>query len=216
MSDRLARIPTGRPPDVDRDPVVRLLPDVPTGLVATPACGTPTVPPAIVLVWTNHGDPATPAVRNRLERSADPSFATGLTSMVLPGAISRHTDGDVLPNTTYHYRVRAEYPTGHSAWSNLAPGCVPLLAPVRLTALVPQVGPPRLFWTNRSFADGVELQRATNPTFSSGLVTLALPTCATWTDPTVGPETTYYYRVRTGYLGTFSPWSTLAVVSTRR
>lgn len=225
MPDKLAQTPVGHPVDVRSDggsPLIRVSPAVPTGLTASAACGSPAVPPAIVLVWTNHG-PVRAATRNLLQRATDPSFTTGLSTLTLAGSATGCHDSTVVPNTTYYYRVRAENAAGRSAWSNLAPGCVPLLAPTwltalapaRLTALAPTTGPMVLSWTNRSFASGVELQRATNPTFTSGLATFPLPVCGTCTDPTVGAETTYYYRVRTVYLGAASPWSNLASVTTR-
>jgi hypothetical protein len=217
MSDKLAQTPVGHPVDAGSDggsPVIGVSPAVPTGLTASAACGSPTVPPAIVLVWTNHGT-LSEATRNLLQRANDPSFTTGLATLTLVASATGCTDFAVVPNTTYHYRVRAENVATRSAWSNLAPGCVPLLAPTRLTALAPISGPPALSWTNRSFASGVELQRATNPTFTSGLATFPLPVCGACTDTSVGAETTYYYRVRTGYLGAGSPWSNLASVTTR-
>ncbi len=71
-----------------------------------------------------------------------------------------------------------------------------------------------LSWTNRSFAGGVDLQRATNPTFAYGLVTLSLPAISAYTDTTVTPRTTtYYYRVRTTLPAALSPWSRVIAVA---
>ena len=58
------------------------------------------------------------------------------------------------------------------------------------------------------------MQRATNPTFTSGPGTTAIGVGDSHVDPAVAPDTTYYYRVRTTYLGAASPWSTVATVTT--
>lgn len=71
-----------------------------------------------------------------------------------------------------------------------------------------------LRWLNRSFATGIDVQRATNPTFTSGPGTTAIGVGDNHVDPAVAPDTTYYYRVRTTYLGAASPWSTVATVTT--
>jgi hypothetical protein len=70
-----------------------------------------------------------------------------------------------------------------------------------------------LRWTNRSFATGIDVQRATNPTFTSGPGTTAIGVGDNHLDATVAPDTTYYYRVRTTYLGAASAWSTVATVT---
>ncbi len=81
---------------------------------------------------------------------------------------------------------------------------------------MPPAAPLRvaLRWANNSFATGIDVQRATNPTFTSGPGTTAISVGDSHLDPAVAPDTTYYYRVRTTYLGAASPWSTLAAVTT--
>ena len=76
---------------------------------------------------------------------------------------------------TYHYRIRAENAVSYSSWSNGVPASVHLAAPSGLVAAVPPAAPLRvaLRWANRSFATGIDVQRATNPTFTSGPGTTA-------------------------------------------
>jgi hypothetical protein len=200
---------------MSRPLVVRVSPRAPTGLTATPVPGSTIALPAIALTWTDNGD-RPPATRHRLERATSATFAGPVTVLTVAATATRYVDATVTPGVTYHYRIRAENAVACSAWSNGVLAAVRLAAPTGLTALVPTTAPLRvaLRWTNRSFATGVDVQRATNPTFTSGPTTMAVGITDHHLDPTVAPETTYYYRVRTTYLGTASAWSTVGVVTT--
>ncbi|MFI0791114.1 multicopper oxidase domain-containing protein [Micromonospora rubida] len=200
---------------MSRPLVLRVAPKAPTGLTATPVAGSATVLPAIALTWTGNG--SHPQARSHLlQRATDIAFTEGVTAITVAAAASRYTDATVTPGVTYHYRIRAENEVSCSAWSNGVPATVRLAAPAGLVAAIPPAAPPRvaLRWANRSFATGVDVQRATNPTFTSGPVTTAIGVDGQHVDAVVAPETTYYYRVRTTYLGTASPWSTVATVTT--
>jgi FtsP/CotA-like multicopper oxidase with cupredoxin domain len=200
---------------MSRPLVLRVSPRAPTGLTATPAPGSATALPAIVLTWTGNGG-APPATSHLLQRATDPTFTAGLTALTVAAGATRWTDASVTPGVTYHYRIRAENAVSCSAWSNSTPAAVELAAPARLTATVPPAAPLRvaLRWANRSFATGVDVQRATNPTFTSGPGTTAIGVGEGHLDTALAPDTTYYYRVRTTYLGAASPWSTVATVTT--
>ncbi|WP_229401177.1 multicopper oxidase domain-containing protein [Micromonospora okii] len=195
--------------------VLRVAPKAPTGLTATPVAGSATVLPAIALAWTGNGS-RPPASSHLLQRATDAAFTEGVTAITVAAAATRYTDATVTPGVTYHYRIRAENEVSCSAWSNGVPASVRLAAPAGLAAAVPPAAPLRvaLRWANRSFATGVDVQRATNPTFTSGPATVAVGVDGQHVDPAVAPETTYYYRVRTTYLGAASPWSTVAAVTT--
>ncbi|WP_281935480.1 fibronectin type III domain-containing protein [Micromonospora sp. AKA38] len=200
---------------MSRPLVLRVSPRAPTGLTATPVPGSATALPAIALAWTGNGS-RPPATSHRLQRATDSAFTTGRTEITVAATATRYTDATVTPGVTYHYRIRAENAVSCSAWSNDAPAAVRLTAPSRLTAAVPPAAPLRvaLRWANHSFATGVDVQRATNPTFTSGPGTTAITVGEAHLDPVVAPDTTYYYRVRTTYLGAASPWSTVATVTT--
>ncbi|MFE9203077.1 hypothetical protein [Micromonospora sp. NPDC007230] len=200
---------------MSRPLVVRVAPKAPTGLTATPAPGSATVLPAIALAWTGNGS-RPPATSHLLQRATDPTFTAGLTEITVAATATRYTDATVTPGVTYHYRIRAENAVSCSAWSNSVPASVQLTSPAKLTAAVPPAAPLRvaLRWANRSFATGVDVQRATNPTFTSGPGTTAIAVGDAHLDAAVAPDTTYYYRVRTTYLGAASPWSTVATVTT--
>ncbi len=195
--------------------VLRVAPQAPTGLTATPGPGSATALPAILLAWTGNGNPPA-ATSHLLQRATDPTFTDGLTAITVAASATHYTDATVTPGVTYHYRIRAENAVSCSAWSNCAPASVRLAAPTSLAAVVPPTAPLRvaLHWRNRSFATGVDVQRATNPTFTSGPGTTAISVGDTHLDPAVAPNTRYYYRVRTTYLGAASPFSTVAQVTT--
>ncbi|MER7332393.1 MULTISPECIES: hypothetical protein [unclassified Micromonospora] len=195
--------------------VLRVSPRAPTGLTATPAPGSATALPAIALAWTGNGSrPA--ATSHLLQRATDATFTQGLTAITVAATATRYTDATVTPGVTYHYRIRAENAVSCSTWSNSVPASVQLAAPAGLTAAIPPAAPLRiaLRWTNRSFATGIDVQRATNPTFSSGPGTTAIGVGDNHLDAAVAADTTYYYRVRTTYLGAASPWSTVARATT--
>jgi hypothetical protein len=207
QSDLLAHQDAG----ARRPIVLRVSPAQPTGLTATPLPGNPTLLPAIGLVWTNNATrPAATACV--IERATDATFSTGHTVFAAPAAGRAYTDSTVRPGATYYYRLRAENTAGYSAWSNTVSAAVELLAPTGLTATVPAHPPLRaaLGWSNQSSATGIDIQRATNPTFTSGLTTIGGPVATSHVDGAVRANTTYYYRVRTGYLGAASPWSNIA------
>ncbi|MBX7268388.1 hypothetical protein KIF24_21805 [Micromonospora sp. Llam7] len=195
--------------------VVRVSPRAPTGLTAAPAPGSATALPAITLTWTGNGS-RPPATSHLLQRATDATFTNGLTTLTVAATATRYTDATVTPGVTYHYRIRAENAVSCSTWSNCVPAAVQLTAPTRLAASIPPAAPLRvaLRWANHSFATGIDVQRATNPTFTSGPGTTAISVGDNHLDPAVAPDTTYYYRVRTSYLGAASPWSTVATVTT--
>ncbi|MFY1619938.1 hypothetical protein [Micromonospora sp. WMMD736] len=195
--------------------VLRVTPRAPTGLTATPVPGSATALPAIALAWTGNGG-RPPATSHLLQRATDGSFGGDVTTITVAATATRYTDATVTPGVTYHYRIRAENDVSYSSWSNSVPASVHLAAPGGLIAAIPPAAPLRvaLRWTNRSFATGIDVQRATNPTFTSGPGTTAIGVGDNHLDTTAAPDTTYYYRVRTTYLGAASAWSTVAAAST--
>ncbi|MFC4018092.1 hypothetical protein ACFOW4_09030 [Micromonospora sp. GCM10011542] len=200
---------------MSRPLVLRVAPKAPTGLTATPVPGSATALPAIALAWTGNGG-RPPATSHLLQRSTDATFAGAVTAITVAAAATRYTDATVTPGVTYHYRLRAENAVSCSSWSNSVPASVQLAAPAGLTAAIPPAPPLRvaLRWTNRSFATGIDVQRATNPTFTSGPGTTAIGVGDNHLDGALAPDTTYYYRVRTTYLGAASAWSTVAAAHT--
>ncbi|SCF35485.1 hypothetical protein [Micromonospora mirobrigensis] len=201
--------------DMMRPISIKVSPDPPFDLRAEPAPGSPTILPGIAVYWSNpvDGPPATSII---IQRATDPGFTTGLTVLTPAVTATGYTDLAVVPGVTYYYRARRENTVSYSAWSNTASASVGLLPPTNLTAVQLAGVPYRaaLNWNNSSYNTSAELQRATNPTFTAGLTTVALgPNSTSYIDTTVAVGTTYYYRVRTAYLGVASPWSNTATVT---
>ncbi|KAB1931942.1 hypothetical protein F8271_25910 [Micromonospora sp. ALFpr18c] len=210
-----SRLAAHRDLGMSRPLVLRVAPKAPTGLTATPVPGSATALPAIALAWTGNGG-RPPATSHVLQRATDATFGGEVTTITVAATATRYTDATVTPGVTYHYRIRAENAVSYSSWSNSVPASVHLPAPVGMVAVIPPAAPLRvaLRWTNRSFATGIDVQRATNPTFTSGPGTTAIGVGNSHLDIAVAPDTTYYYRVRTTYLGAASAWSTVAAVTT--
>ena len=115
-----------------------------------------------------------------------------------------YSDGKVLPNTGYSYRVRAYNPGGSSSYPNAVNVTTPNLgvpiAPASLTASAQapaKGGGVALAWTDKSTNEGgFQIERKTG---SAGLwqtlTTLAANTTK-YTDTTTVSRTTYSYRVR--------------------
>ncbi|GFO69217.1 laccase [Geomonas limicola] len=89
-------------------------------------------------------------------------------------------------------------------------------APTSLTASATQVKVTLNWVNNANNALGVEIQRATNSTFTSGLTKVQVygPTLSTYTDTTVTPGKIYYYRVRTYNTVLVSSFSNTVTVTT--
>lgn len=195
--------------------VLRVAPTGPTGLGGTAVPGCATELPAILLRWTNHADrPA--ATELLIQRATDPEFTAGLHEMRVAAGDTRYADTAIEPGVTYYHRIRAQNRAGYSEWATTGPTAVALLAPTGLTATVPAAAPLRIVlgWRNRSYTTGVQVQRATNPTFTAGVVSWRAPAGSAHLDDTVAIRSGYYYRVRTIYRNACSPWSNVATCHT--
>jgi predicted phage tail protein len=167
----------------------------PTNLAGAPQTGG-----QVSLSWDDNSSNETSFT---IERSLSATFAT-LDGTRSGGPNNGYFwDWGLADGTTYFFRVRAETPTGPSAYTNvvsvttLGTPTAPA-APTNLTAtLLGQTG-ARLAWDdNAANETGYELQRATDAGFTAGLVTTTLASNATTTDVTgLAAGTTYYFRVR--------------------
>jgi cellulose 1,4-beta-cellobiosidase len=105
--------PTGQSTDSNEAPATprkAVIPTAPTGLVATPYSST-----QVDLTWNNT---ATDAVLVRVERSTD---NINYTTVATPNGTTKASPVfNLLPSTTYYFRVRTENLDGVSAWSNVA------------------------------------------------------------------------------------------------
>ncbi|HSK52382.1 MAG TPA: multicopper oxidase domain-containing protein [Clostridia bacterium] len=159
----------------------------------------------IQLGWT---DLATNETGFAVERSTD----GGATFTQIAVAPPRTATGPVTffdtaidYDTTYTYRVATITPVGNSQYSNAATVAVPALPadPSDLTAVNGPNGngnnrTVNLAWTDNSTNEtGFTIQRSTNATFTSGLLTQTVAadtTAFSWTG--LGRNTNYWFRIR--------------------
>jgi len=176
-----------------------LPPAAPTNLTATLQTG-----PLIRLAWT---DNATNELSFVVERAVNGgSFFTLATLGPRNGTGSvSYTDTTVTAGNTYDYRVKTVNGGGSSAYSNTATVIislpVPPVAPSGLTALPTRTGTSdmvTLTWTdNSSNETGFRIQRATNSTFTAGLVTNTVGVnIITFQIANLTRNRNYYFRIQ--------------------
>jgi hypothetical protein len=142
----------------------------------------------------------------RLERSTD---GVNFTTVVTVGAnVPAYTDNGISRFATYYYRVVATSTLGDSLASAVATNSIGL-AP---SGVAPDQVP--LQWNAVSGAASYRVERSTN----GGATFTALATvtgATTYTDTTVSPSTTYYYRVagQNGSSQGVSPWQYVIVTT---
>ncbi|HEX5941253.1 MAG TPA: fibronectin type III domain-containing protein, partial [Anaerolineales bacterium] len=178
--------------------------------------------PLVHVQWTDNAADETGFV---IQRSTD-----GLTfsDLGIVGAdVTTYDDLTVLGNYTYTYRVAALNANGTSAYaisnSVLVPAdATPPAAPSNLAAINVTQTTLTLTWSDNSNNEtGFIIQRATNSSFTRGLVTVNVGADITsFNDTGLKKGTTYYYRVQAvnlfnDGLGPF-PWSSIFNISTSR
>lgn len=139
----------------------------------------------------------------RIERATDPAF-TDVTfwnvadSKAVP--VRNWTDNTAAPDTTYYYRVRGEMPPDvPSPWSETvmitSEGTPPM--PGNLAGFPLSPTEVQLTWWDLSgIESGFRLERADDPGFTTGLVTVNMaPNTLTSTDTGALEGNTYYYRI---------------------
>jgi FtsP/CotA-like multicopper oxidase with cupredoxin domain len=199
-------------------------PVMPGGL-QTPTNLTARIPPLpplrVALAWTNNEPTATGFT---IQRATDAGFTTGVITFTTTGATPTYVNVyGVAANTTYHYRVRATEGANTSPWSApvsiTAGAAASLAAPTNLTARIPPLPPLRvaLAWTNNApTATGFTIQRANDPAFTTGVLTINTtgPSTSYVNVYGVAANTTYYYRVLATQGASMSPWSATVSITT--
>jgi titin len=148
-----------------------------------------------------------------VERSTDGGSNFSALTSLSAGATS-YSDTTVSEASTYHYRVRADRSTAHSAWVTGNATTVPA-TPTGLAAAV-QAGAPRVVvtWTDHSSGEtGYEVDRSTDNSSWSTITTTAA-NAVSYSDTGVVEGTTYYYRVRAASSAGASLYSNTATAST--
>jgi hypothetical protein len=167
----------------------------PTGLAATLLAG-----PQVRLTWTDNARNETGFVVERADNGG-PFVQIGTAPARSNTGSVTYVDATVLMGATYTYRVAAVNAAGSSTYSNAAGIIVSVPTdPSNVQATAVRQGNNErvtVTWTdNASNESGFEIQRATNATFTSGLVTSSVgPNVTTFTTGNI-PRINYYFRVR--------------------
>ena len=170
-------------------------PAAPTGFGAAPAS-----PTRIDLAWTDASNDETSF---EVERSSSAAFTAPTALSASAGATSLGDSG-LLPNATYHYRIRSRRGASASGWVTAAPRTTPAAAPGAATGAAGDVGQSSATISGDVNPTG----SATEYWFEYG-TTQALGSATAAADAgsgrdTVGrsaaltglePETTYWFRV---------------------
>ncbi|HBG25528.1 MAG TPA: laccase [Phycisphaerales bacterium] len=191
----------------------------PTTLTAMPSAPAAN-PLTITLNWIDTSGIETGFV---IQRATNNAFTANLTTLSAPantsGGATSYVDNTVVLNTLYYYRVRAVNGAIVSAWTNTASASVTntstIPAPTNLVAMLQTISSINLTWTdNATNETGYTIQRATNSTFTAGLVTyIAGANAAGYLNNSgVALGTTYYFRVRATNAAGTSAWSNTVLV----
>ena len=202
--------------DMMRPISVALPPLAPTNLTATVNVLKKGV--SLSLAWSDNSANETAFL---VQRASGSGAWTSLAT--LPAGSMTYTDTTFQPNG-YSYRVVARntvgYPGGQYMQVSADSVSNALTPPTGTAALNPVVqaasnAPVVLTWTYAPAGQaGFRIQRATNPTFTAGLVTFNVGDVRTYSDGSVKRRTTYYYRVApTNFLGP-GAWSNSRSITT--
>jgi autotransporter-associated beta strand protein len=173
--------------------------EAPTGLTLNATTSIPTATSSINCSWTDNSDNEDFFV---LERSTD-----GVNFVVIaqpPMNATIYLDANLIPDTKYYYRIKAQSPLNESIYSTVVSVTTPSSttlptvpgspSPANNTAnLFLNGNTVNLTWSS-NYAETYSIYFGTN---SSSLVKLAdIPaTPATFTSPNIDPNTKYYWRI---------------------
>ncbi|MBI4187595.1 MAG: c-type cytochrome [Chloroflexi bacterium] len=189
-------------------------PTAPTNLAATaPSAG------QVNLNWVDNANDETGF---RIERATNSSFSVNLVTANTAANVISYSDTTVSGSTTYYYRVHATNSAGDCVNYDLtsvttpAPTVAAPAAPTGLAAIAISAGQVNLNWVdNATNETGYRIDRATNNTFTTNLITVNTAANAiNYSDNTVSASTTYYYRLYAFNSAGNSGASNIATVTT--
>lgn len=166
---------------------------------------------SIRLSWT---DNATDEQYYRVERSLDgASFAE---VALLSAGTTTWTNSGLAPSTAHTYRVRASRGTIYSTYSNAAMATTDSgpIAPSNLQATALSASSIALTWSdNASDEQYYHIERSIDG-LNFAQVGLVTANSTSWTNSSLTPDTTYYYRVKASKSGVPSLYSNVAIATT--
>ncbi|HBV98355.1 MAG TPA: hypothetical protein DEF36_15110 [Desulfotomaculum sp.] len=121
-----------------------------------------------------------------------------LAFLTAPG-LTEYTDRNVLPNTSYTYRVRAYNSKGFSGYSNRCSVTTHdlIAGPANLACIAVTANQIDLAWTNNAYnANGYIIERRTAETERYLVIAEVDGDMTAYSDDTVEANTRYYYRVQ--------------------
>jgi len=122
--------------------------------------------------------------------------ATGYSLLATVGAnVTLYYDTTVTPGNTYYYRVGAYNTSGDSPYSNEVELSSPE-APSLLILAVISYTQINLFWTNVNGEIGYKIERSFGAPGTYEQIATVGANIISYSDTTVTPSNTYYYRVR--------------------
>jgi len=188
----------------------------PTGLTATVANG-----PAVGLSWSNGGSSPAGWI---IQRAANNTFTSGLTSYVIAGSTTTFTNTGMTYGSSYYYRVAATNGAAASTFSTALTVVIPALPadPSSLSATVSTQFLGRTVTLNWALPAGAAnpsafaIQRATDAAFTQNLNNQVVAVGTSRSTSQIGvtalsipplPGVKYWYRIRT--YNTASPAGTV-------
>jgi hypothetical protein len=150
------------------------------------------------LTWTDNADNETSFI---IERSPDGATNWLQIAIAPADAVTFSDTTNIIPGTTYFYRLRATHPTGgDSAYSDIASATtiqiVPL-APTGLAASAASVSRINLTWTdNANNESSFILERSPDGTIDWTLLATPSANATSYSDTSLLATTTYFYRLR--------------------
>lgn len=121
-----------------------------------------------------------------------------LAFLAAPG-LTEYTDRNVLPNTSYTYRVSAYNAKGFSGYSNRCSVTTHdlIAGPANLACIAISANQIDLAWTNNAYNEnGYKIERRTAETDSYLVIAEVDRDIEAYSDTTVEDNTRYYYRVQ--------------------
>jgi regulation of enolase protein 1 (concanavalin A-like superfamily) len=179
-------------------------PIAPSSLVASPGAGNVGLDWADVQYATSYT-----VYRSTTGGSGFSAIAAGIPS-------SSYVDGDVVPATTYYYKVTASNASGESAYSNTAstaPYYPTLAAPEGLAATAISVSQINLTWAASAGANSYNLKRSSTTGGPYSIIASGLTSTA-FNDTGLAAGTTYHYVVSAQNTSGNSPNSNQASATT--